>query len=250
MNKARLVTGGAVCPVKSWASVGSPRGEVKHTRTLCAAATCPPAAPARYDAGVLPALVLAAGDSTRMGTPKATLRLPGGRSFIAQIVASLAEAGVADVTVVTGRHHDEVAAAVAAAGLPLVPALVRNPDPGRGQLSSLWVGLDAVLARTPAGLIVTLVDVPLVRAATIRRLIDVWHRTLAPVVRPAVGARHGHPVIFDARVFAELRAASPQRGAKAVISAHADAVVDVPVDDEGCLADIDTPDDYARISRS
>jgi len=182
-----------------------------------------------------------------MGFPKALLAAGGGRSFVVRILATLAEAGLRELVVVTGRDHDAVREAVAAAALPVEPTVVRNPDPSRGQLSSLWVGMDAVRTSDAQGLLVTLVDVPRIDASTVRRLLDVWDRTRAPVVRPARGARHGHPVIFDRALFEELRHAPVDVGAKAVLQAHAAAVVDVPVDDEGCLVDIDTPEDYGRM---
>jgi molybdenum cofactor cytidylyltransferase len=68
-------------------------------------------------------------------------------------------------------------------------------------------------------------------------------------VRPAIGSRHGHPVLFDRSVFDELRRAPLTEGAKAVIRAFPDRVVNVAVDDEGCLSDIDTPADYEAMLR-
>jgi len=196
---------------------------------------------------VLPGIVLAAGDSRRMGYPKALLTDPHGRSFVARILTTLAAAGLTDLVVVTGRDHDAVCEAVAVGAVPVAPLVVRNPDPSRGQLSSLWVGMDAVRTRSAPGLLATLVDVPLVDASTVRTLLGVWDRTRAPVVRPARGHRHGHPVIFDRAVFEELRRAPIDAGAKAVLQAHAAEVVDVPVEDEGCLVDIDTPEQYGRL---
>jgi len=182
-----------------------------------------------------------------MGSPKALLADRGGRSFVARILATLAEAGLTDLVVVTGRDHDAVCEALAAAALPIEPTVARNPDPSRGQLSSLWAGMDAVRTREAPGLLVTLVDVPLIDASVVRRLLDVWDRTRAPVVRPAMGDRHGHPVIFDRALFEELRRAPIEVGAKAVLQAHAAGIVDVPVEEEGSLIDIDTPEEYGRL---
>ena len=200
---------------------------------------------------MLPAVLLAAGDSTRMGSPKAILDAPDGRPFVASIVRSLAAAGVGEIVIVTGRDHDRVVAVIDDDAPPLRPRFVRNPDPSRGQLSSLWAGMDACVTDDTEALMVTLVDVPLIAPDTIRRVIDVWRRTRAPIVRPAIGDRHGHPVIFDRAVLEELRAAPLDAGAKAVVRAHAGEVVDVPVDDEGSLTDVDTPADYDALrSRS
>ena len=181
-----------------------------------------------------------------MGRPKALLSAPGGRPFVAAIVHAFAAAGVSDLIVVTGRDHDLVVAAIDADPPPPVPRFARNPDPSRGQLSSLWTGMDALSPDADA-MLVTLVDVPMVRSETIVRVLDAWRRTRAPIVRPAIGARHGHPVIFDRALFAELRAAPLDGGAKTVVRAHERDIVNVTVDDEGCLVDVDTPADYASL---
>jgi molybdenum cofactor cytidylyltransferase len=96
----------------------------------------------------------------------------------------------------------------------------------------------------------TLVDVPMVRVTTIHAVTEAWKRSGAPVVRPALGDRHGHPVLFDRSVFAELRNAPLDQGAKAVVHAHAHHLVNVEVDDLGCLIDIDTAADYAAMLKA
>ena len=78
-------------------------------------------------------------------------------------------------------------------------------------------------------------------------MIEAWRRTRAPIVRPADGERHGHPVIFDRSVFADLRSADLDTGAKAVFALHRDRIVNVEVNDAGAFEDIDTPEDYARL---
>jgi molybdenum cofactor cytidylyltransferase len=145
---------------------------------------------------------------------------------------------------VTGRHHDAVLEALARDRVMPSPRIVRNPDPSRGQLSSLLAGMDAVLTARTEALMMTLVDVPLVRVSTVIAVIDEWRRSRAPIVRPAIGDRHGHPVIFDRAVFDEIRRAGLDVGAKSVVRAHEHEIVNVPVDDEGCVRDVDTPADY------
>lgn len=199
---------------------------------------------------MLPAIILAAGDSTRMGSPKAVLTVPNGPSFVATIVTTLAAAGVTDIVIVTGRDHDRVIDALHRDPLPLAPRVVRNPDPRRGQLSSLWVGMDAAISSSADALMMTLVDVPLFTSATVARVVETWRSTRAPIVRPAREGRHGHPVIFDRAVFEELRQAPLDAGAKVVVRAHAAAIIDVEVEDEGSLTDVDTPADYAALRRS
>jgi molybdenum cofactor cytidylyltransferase len=183
-----------------------------------------------------------------MGTPKAVLPAPDGQPFVARIVGTLQEAGVAGLAVVTGRDHEAVVAALRQSALASLPILVRNPAPSRGQLSSLRLGMEAILDQAAEGLLVTLVDVPMVAVSTVSAVIEAWRRTRAPIVRPAIGDRHGHPVIFDRVLFDELRCAPLDAGAKTVVRAHERDILNVAVDDEGCLTDIDTPEDYRRIT--
>jgi molybdenum cofactor cytidylyltransferase len=198
---------------------------------------------------MLPGVILAAGDSIRMGSPKALLLTLDGTPFVTAIAATFAAAALDEIVVVTGRDHDRIVRELASAALAIVPTVVRNPDPSRGQLSSLLTAMDALVSPQTEGLVVTLVDVPMLAAATVRQVVSEWRRTRAPIVRPAIADRHGHPVLFDRRVFDALRSAPPDRGAKAVVHEYAAEVLNVPVSDEGCLVDVDTPGDYERLDR-
>ena len=171
-----------------------------------------------------------------------------GVPFIVRIVASMREAGLSDIVVVTGKHHDAIVDALMRSSIQGAVRTVRNPDPGRGQLSSLWTAMDSCGAESE-GLAMTLVDVPMLAPATIAQVIEAWRRTRAPIVRPAYGSRRGHPVIFDRAVFDELRRAPVEMGARVVVSAHYDQVVNVAVDDPGCVVYIDTPEEYRRAVR-
>jgi len=193
-------------------------------------------------------MVLSAGESTRMGSPKALLLDPDGRPFVARIVRTLLTAGLTDVLVVTGSQHEAIDSALAADGLGERVRLVRNDDPSRGQLSSIWAGLDALTADAE-GLLMTLVDVPVLAASTVSAVVDAWRNSRAPIVRPIVDGRRGHPVIFDRQVFDELRNAPLDAGARTVVRAHWPDSLDVPVDDRGCLIDVDTPSDYEQLHR-
>jgi molybdenum cofactor cytidylyltransferase len=181
-----------------------------------------------------------------MGSPKALLTASDDRIFVARIVRTWHAVDVRDIVVVTGRDHDAIAAGLARDAPAPLPLIVQNVDPSRGQLSSLLVGLDAVVRDSTTGVLMTLVDVPLARDETVRAVIEAWRRSRAPIVRPAIGDRHGHPVLFDRAVFEELRHAPANAGAKAVVRAHEHEIVNVQVSDEGCVVDIDTPLDYER----
>jgi molybdenum cofactor cytidylyltransferase len=193
------------------------------------------------------AIVLAAGDSTRMGSPKALLPDGSGRLFITRILHTFVAAGIADVTIVTGALHARIVDAIAA-DVPrrALVRFARNPDPSRGQLSSMLTGLDAADAPGVDAVLVTLADVPFVRPATVRLVLDTFQNTRATIVRPVRGEQHGHPVLFARTLFGELRSADPAIGAKSVVRAHAAEIVNVDVDDPGALLDVDTRDEYQR----
>lgn len=191
---------------------------------------------------MIPALVLAAGKSTRMGRTKALLPL-GDETFISRIVGTFRAAGVEDVVVVVGHDAERVAAALDRLDPP--PRVVLNPDYESGQLSSILAGLRAVDRPGVTALLLTLVDVPLVSADTVRAVLMRYRAEAATVVRPVNGSRHGHPVLIDRKLFPLLRAANPATGAKPIVRAHASAAGDVEVVDEGSFTDIDTPAEYA-----
>lgn len=196
---------------------------------------------------MIPAVILAAGASSRMGRPKALLPIgSSGHTFLSRVVSTLGEAGLDDVIVVVGADGEAIRSEVERAGLDV--RLVTNPSPERGQLSSLLLALEVVDRPGVRAMLVTLVDLPLVSVETVRLLVAEYRRTHAPIVRPARGGRHGHPVIFARSFFAELRAADPSAGANGVIAAHPEAVLDVEVADAGAFADVDTPEDYERIT--
>src|SRR6185503_9776226 len=197
---------------------------------------------------VLAALILAAGESSRMGgSPKATLKAPCGRAFATRITDVLDESGVDNLFIVTGAHHDAIVAAVRADAPRRLPTFVRNPNPARGQLSSLWVGMDHAITPDVEALLVTLADVPMITVEVVQQVIEAWRATGAPIVRPAIGSAHGHPVLYDRSLFAALRAAPLEQGAKAVVRAREADILNVAVTDPGCLRDIDTPDDYRKL---
>jgi molybdenum cofactor cytidylyltransferase len=194
---------------------------------------------------MIPAIVLAGGKSSRMGRPKALLPIGStGMTFFDRITRTLVEAGVEDIVVVVGADGDAIRRGVQPTeGVRIVD----NPDHERGQLTSLVAGLRAIDTASATAALVTLIDVPLVSAATVRTLIAVQCDRDAPVVRPVSNGRHGHPVIFGRALFDELQRADPSHGAKPVVRAHAEQMIEVAIDDEGAFTDIDTPEEYERL---
>ena len=194
---------------------------------------------------VIPAVILAAGKSTRMGRAKATL--PAGRgsdTFLTRTIRTFQHADVDDVVVVVGHEAEAVRDSVAASGL--MARLVVNADYEQGQLSSVLTGLRAIDRPGVNAMLLTLVDAPFVSAETVRAVVQRYRAVHAPIVRPVRGAEHGHPVLIDRSLFDAIRAADPASGAKPIVRAHVSAAGDVAIDDEGAYLDIDTPEDYAR----
>jgi molybdenum cofactor cytidylyltransferase len=201
-------------------------------------------------------VILAAGASSRMGQPKAALAIGRDRlTFLTRILTTLLEAGLPEVVVVTGATPEVARGAWPARDRRV--RIVHNAHWQQGQLSSFLTALDAPSLVPIEAATMTLVDVPLVSAETVRGLLRAWRESRAPIVRPArpsthgqSGEEHGHPVIFDAAVFEELRRADLGTGAKSVVRAHAGEIVNVPIDDPGAYLDIDTPEQYRAVRGS
>jgi len=188
----------------------------------------------------LDGILLAAGESRRMGYPKPLLTIDG-TTFIEKITATML-AVVPRLVVVLGAHADRIR--------PAIPhderiVIVENPNYLHGQLSSLKVGLGAVQPGA-AGAIVHLADHPMVRVESFRAVVDSYERSRRPIVIARSGGQRGHPVIFDCAIFVELRSAPEDEGARHVVNADGSRVEYVDLDDPGINLDLDTPADLAR----
>jgi molybdenum cofactor cytidylyltransferase len=190
---------------------------------------------------MVPAIVLAAGASFRMGSPKALLRI-GDETFVRRILGVLRDAGLPAAVVVARPGQAGLAGEVAAAGFGRI---IENPRADEGQLSSLIAGLDAIDQPDVEGALVTLVDVPCISTSVVSALLARMQTSPAPVIRAVHNGAHGHPVIFRRVLFDRLRHADPAAGAKAVLRAV--PVDDVEVHEPGITQDVDTPADYERL---
>lgn len=185
-------------------------------------------------------LILAAGESRRMGTPKALLRYRD-ESFLDTLVG-LFQARCAPVIVVLGAAAPEVRGSTRRAA-----TIVENERWESGQTSSMQCGLRAVPADAE-GVLFTLVDHPAVRMETIDALLaaDVA-RSRALLHVPVYRGRNGHPIWFSRDLIAEFLALAESGAARDVVRAHSDVTEFVDVDDEGVLADIDDPAAYRAL---
>jgi len=194
---------------------------------------------------MLAAVILAAGESSRMGRPKALLPSRG-RTFLQHLLEITQHPRVGLTRVVLGAGGEEIRAA-----LRLDPAqIVVNPDWPKGQLSSLQAAIRSLPAGTTEGLILCPVDHPLVSSTLIGKLIEALDSKHKLIVLPTYKNRRGHPVIFRASLYAKLLAASPELGARQVVWAHADAVEEVPTEEEGVVLNLNDPETLRRALES
>ncbi len=187
-------------------------------------------------------LILAAGESARMGQDKALLAYHG-RTFLETILATLREAGVEKIAVVLGHHADEIRRAV---NLEAAEVVV-NENYARGQTSSLQAGLRTLACSELEAVILCLVDHPAVRSNTIRKLITNFRESSAPVVIPTFQTQRGHPVLIASWLFDELLHLGADVGANAVMRKYRDATRFVEVNDAGILLDIDDLKTYREL---
>lgn len=185
-------------------------------------------------------IVLAAGASRRMGSPKPLLSA-GAESFIEHAVRTLLAGGCAGVVAVV-RPDDASAADLArAAG-----ASVASGAPDGEQVDSLRIGLAAVPAGTEAVLVLP-VDHPGAGPESARRVVDAWRAGGAPIVRPVYDGVAGHPTLFHRSLFDELASGGLPEGARTVIERHREEVEDVAVSEPGVVQDVNTPEDYREV---
>jgi molybdenum cofactor cytidylyltransferase len=191
---------------------------------------------------MITAVVLSAGESSRMGRPKALLPIDG-QTFIEKIVASLRQSGREKIVVVLGHNAEAMAQKIA--HLP-VTVLV-NSDYPRGQLSSLQVAVRHLLGDQDCrGMLVHLVDHPYIDAELVNLLIERFEASGKLIVVPRFRGKRGHPVIFARSLFDELLRAPMDQGAKAVVNAHREETLEVETADPGITVDIDTPELYRQ----
>jgi molybdenum cofactor cytidylyltransferase len=192
--------------------------------------------------GRVAAIVLAAGRGTRMGGPNKLLAEVGGKPIVRRAVEAALASRARPVVVVIGHEGDRVAAALA--GLDITR--VQNPDYVEGLASSLKTGIAALPTNADA-VVVALGDMPNVTGGLIDRLVQAIDPARgALIVVPTREGRRGNPVVWSRRFFDDLARLEGDTGARHLITQSNEAVVEVPVDDEGAFLDIDTPEALAR----
>jgi molybdenum cofactor cytidylyltransferase len=197
-------------------------------------------------------VILAAGESTRMGSDKALLPWPpvasgvpfSGETFVSATIRALSQF-TDQVVVVVGSNEPDLAPAVYAAGA----SLVRNPTPELGQFSSLRVGLREVLNLGRDAAMITLVDRPPANAAALDKLRVAFETASSEVwaVVPEYNARHGHPILVGREMIEAFLKAPDTATARDVEHQQQQHVQYVPVDDAHVAMNVNTPEDYAAL---
>jgi molybdenum cofactor cytidylyltransferase len=197
-------------------------------------------------------VILAAGESSRMGTDKALLpwppqvagQAPSKNTFLSAAIRSLTLA-TDFILVVVGKNEAALAPIAYANGA----AVVTNPDPSRGQFSSLQVGLHEVLNRGRDAAVITLVDRPPVGSATVQLLRDAFEAATQDVwaVVPEVSGKHGHPYLVGRELIEVFLQAPPTASARDIEHRYQNHIRYLAVDDPFVALNINTPDDYAAL---
>lgn len=192
-------------------------------------------------------VILAAGQSSRMGRPKALLPWRQG-SFLSSAIQALSPFSDL-VIVVAGSNAEDIRPTVDSLGA----FLVVNPEPERGQFSSLQVGVQDVLNRGRDSAILTLVDRPAPELATVSYLREQFLRRInegAWGVVPSFEGRHGHPIFVTRELIGAFLDAPSGSSARDIQHQHQDRIVYAEVSDPLVAANIDTPEDYQKLVAS
>ncbi|MSP59159.1 MAG: nucleotidyltransferase family protein [Myxococcales bacterium] len=182
-------------------------------------------------------IVLAAGASTRMGSPKALLDLDGA-TFMSRIAVTARAAGTAGVMIVIGPPDG----AAIKAKLPPGTVSVWNPDPSPGMLTSVQSAVSSLPSNTLA-ILLWPVDLPRVKQETVRRILD---GAPGKIIVPRHAGKGGHPVRVPRTLFAAIAGLPAEAGLRGLLEEHRASVVYVDVEDAGVVEDIDTPAEHAQ----
>jgi CTP:molybdopterin cytidylyltransferase MocA len=190
---------------------------------------------------MLAVAILAAGESKRMGQPKALVPFRGS-TFVEHLIAATRHPRVGITRVVLGAGAGAIRA-----NLKVDPAwIVVNADWRTGQLSSIHAAIRSLPAGATDGILICPVDHPLISPHLVAALIAAFDSSGKLIVLPKFGGRRGHPVLFRAELYGELLAASPEVGARQVVWNHAAEVAEVETDEEGVILNLNDPESLRR----
>ncbi len=188
---------------------------------------------------MLTAVILAAGESKRMGSPKALL-LYNDRTFLEHLLDITCHPKIGSQLIVLGAGAEAISNHV---GLKPEQTVV-NPDWQSGQLSSIKAALKSISAKATDGVLLCLVDHPLITSALVGELVRSFYSMEKSIVLPTFHGKRGHPVIFSSKLFAELLDAPEETGARSVVWKHAKEVHEVPTGEEGIVLNLNDPETF------
>jgi molybdenum cofactor cytidylyltransferase len=190
---------------------------------------------------VIWAIVLAAGESRRMGRPK--LLLPyGDRTIIETVVQNVVSSRADRVLVVLGGYRREIEEKIR--GFAVKRVINRRYQ--EGMLSSVRRGLSALPPSARAAAFI-LADQPEVASSVIDLMIEAYRREKKGIVLPVYRKKRGHPLLIDLKYRREIESLSPDIGLRGLLREHRDDILEVRVSSPAVLKDIDNPDDYGRV---
>ena len=184
------------------------------------------------------AIVLAAGQSERMGKLKPLLKF-NDTTFLGQIISVLKLSDVDRITVVLGAEAETIKKSADFSGINIVI----NKDYQRGQLSSLNAAIEQAPQDTEA-ILVCLVDNPFITKEVVNKVVSKFKETNNPIIVPVFNKERGHPTLFSRLLFNELLNAPEEKGARHVLYSNEEKVLEVEVPESRILIGIDTPEDY------
>ncbi len=192
---------------------------------------------------MIAAIILAAGESSRMGFPKALLEFRG-RTFLAAILDATVALGVQRFLVV-GEQADKILSGHDLSGV----TVLTNDELEAGPIGSIRAGIRGVINHPVEAILVWPVDFPHVTLGTVQALIDRFRESRLPIVVPEFEGQRGHPALFGRAVFEELLRAPNSEGARAVVRADPGRVAQVPVGDAAVVDRLNTPESYRDLLR-